>query len=547
MREIFSNAAVTRLAQSLTDSELVLTVESTANFPVPVVGDEYFALTVSGACNNSVEVMRAVEICGDNCIRVDIRGWQETTPTAFSPGDLVYHSLTAYAAQNIIDRFQWYLGPFDEEPVADNDGNPLLEGHLYYNTVSKIVMVYDGEFWVPFHPLIAATVLETFTWVPLSPIAADAQLPWPDIYGQSPSDWELGNHGIELYINGTRMIQEIDDNILEGNYTIDYTLDEITTLDQIEIGDVVVAVVLLADDATVTSAYIQRTEVDSSAYGFVDLDPLMAADSDLLLPSQKAAKAYADGKVNWQNTWAAQVYQPNDMVVDGEYLAVANAVTAPTDRPAPQVTPATPPTYGHPSPSWATVANGNVVTVTSDFTLNTGGWIQTIKLAAMDVGTITQYTVEILDVTNPGAPIQLYQPQTVLNVINSEVELNIGDIYVDTAKDISVRLTYTGTTVVRDEEVAYWTGTIPAWASDVVGTIDIDGGGFTSSDDAYGIDILFQPGDDLNANWDYGPRPAAGSGGGGGGGGGSGTVHYVDTVAPQSNQGNDGDLWFVKE
>lgn len=41
-----------------------------------------------------------------------------------------------------------YLGAKAVDPTVDNDGNPLLTGALYWNTVSSIMKVYTGSAWV---------------------------------------------------------------------------------------------------------------------------------------------------------------------------------------------------------------------------------------------------------------------------------------------------------------------------------------------------------------------------------------------------------------
>lgn len=41
-----------------------------------------------------------------------------------------------------------YLGAKAVDPTLDNDGNPLLAGELYFNTVSSSMKVYTGAFWV---------------------------------------------------------------------------------------------------------------------------------------------------------------------------------------------------------------------------------------------------------------------------------------------------------------------------------------------------------------------------------------------------------------
>jgi hypothetical protein len=41
----------------------------------------------------------------------------------------------------------FYLGPKSSDPTTDNEGNPLVAGTLYFNTSSNVVRVYNGTFW----------------------------------------------------------------------------------------------------------------------------------------------------------------------------------------------------------------------------------------------------------------------------------------------------------------------------------------------------------------------------------------------------------------
>jgi len=41
-----------------------------------------------------------------------------------------------------------YLGSKTSDPTVDNDGNPLLEGALYWNSTAKIMKAYDGSAWL---------------------------------------------------------------------------------------------------------------------------------------------------------------------------------------------------------------------------------------------------------------------------------------------------------------------------------------------------------------------------------------------------------------
>jgi len=50
---------------------------------------------------------------------------------------------------NIYDQFDdRYLGSKTSAPTLDNDGNALLEGALYWNSVSKVMYVFNGTSWI---------------------------------------------------------------------------------------------------------------------------------------------------------------------------------------------------------------------------------------------------------------------------------------------------------------------------------------------------------------------------------------------------------------
>ncbi|TFH85273.1 hypothetical protein EQG41_18340 [Billgrantia azerbaijanica] len=51
------------------------------------------------------------------------------------------------AAQSYDDFDDRYLGPKSSEPTTDNDGNPLQEGALYWNTTTKKLRIHDGSAW----------------------------------------------------------------------------------------------------------------------------------------------------------------------------------------------------------------------------------------------------------------------------------------------------------------------------------------------------------------------------------------------------------------
>ena len=52
------------------------------------------------------------------------------------------------AAGSLVDFEKRYLGGKDSDPVLDNQGEALLSGALYYNTVTEIMRLYNGVAWI---------------------------------------------------------------------------------------------------------------------------------------------------------------------------------------------------------------------------------------------------------------------------------------------------------------------------------------------------------------------------------------------------------------
>ena len=53
------------------------------------------------------------------------------------------------ATESIFDQFgDQYLGPKASDPTVDNDGDPLTEGDIYFNTTDDVLKFYSGTAWV---------------------------------------------------------------------------------------------------------------------------------------------------------------------------------------------------------------------------------------------------------------------------------------------------------------------------------------------------------------------------------------------------------------
>ena len=81
------------------------------------------------------------------------------------------------AAAAMLDAFDdRYLGSFTVDPTTDNDGQPLLDGALYYNTVNNVLKVYDvsSVMWYTIPQVQLSTLLD----VQLTSVTTGDVLTW---------------------------------------------------------------------------------------------------------------------------------------------------------------------------------------------------------------------------------------------------------------------------------------------------------------------------------------------------------------------------------
>jgi hypothetical protein len=66
----------------------------------------------------------------------------------------------AAEAENAADNFDdVYLGSKPSDPTVDNDGDPLVEGQLYWNNVGNNLRIYDGASWQAYSAAAGMTAL----------------------------------------------------------------------------------------------------------------------------------------------------------------------------------------------------------------------------------------------------------------------------------------------------------------------------------------------------------------------------------------------------
>lgn len=151
MALIFSNNALSKLAQTLSSGQTTLTVQAGtgALFPSPSGGD-YFKLTVEDRRTQQIEIMHCTGRLGD--VLTVVRGQEDMTAQNFLVGATVSNRFTRDTPTAILEEVPnanpLFLGAFATAPTTDNDGNTLTVGMWYFNTVDSRVYYWTGASWV---------------------------------------------------------------------------------------------------------------------------------------------------------------------------------------------------------------------------------------------------------------------------------------------------------------------------------------------------------------------------------------------------------------
>lgn len=131
-----NNANITTVGQNIAD---VNTVASISADVTATAGNNANITTVAGVISN----VNTVASISGNVTTVASISSDVTTAATISP------SITTVAtnASSITYFADTYLGPKSTDPTVRNDGSPLEEGDLYFNTVTNAMNVYSGTSW----------------------------------------------------------------------------------------------------------------------------------------------------------------------------------------------------------------------------------------------------------------------------------------------------------------------------------------------------------------------------------------------------------------
>jgi len=143
--------SVTLVASAGTDNIAIVgakTIQRTTDF---VTGGDFFANTLNDELDAQTIFSQQVAETAERSLKAPV-----TDPTTINmtlPAKTArankYLSFDANGNPSVSEAFaDAYIGGASVNPTADNSGNPLTEGDLYFNTVSNEMRVYDGANWV---------------------------------------------------------------------------------------------------------------------------------------------------------------------------------------------------------------------------------------------------------------------------------------------------------------------------------------------------------------------------------------------------------------
>jgi hypothetical protein len=173
----------------------------------------------------------------------------------------------AASYDNFDDRF---LGPKAAQPSNDNDGDPILAGALYFNTVSNTMYVYNGTTWQEVAPVNYGATFTTFT-------ATAGQTSFSVAY-------DIGY--VTVYLNGVKLLAGTDFTATTGSTVVLSTAAALNDIvDIVAFGTFTVADAL--DQSQADARYLQVSN------DFSDLNSAATARTNLGVAIGTDVQAYS--------------------------------------------------------------------------------------------------------------------------------------------------------------------------------------------------------------------------------------------------------------
>jgi hypothetical protein len=168
-------------------------------------------------------------------------------------GSATAAAASAAAAEAAYDSFDdRYLGSKSTPPTLDNDGNALLTGALYWNTVSNIMFVWNGAAWAS---ISSAAEIYRYRF---NASGGETSVSGVDSNGATLS-YLVGKE--QVYLNGILLVRTTDYTATNGS--------SITSLAALTSGDILEVITFtsfeVANAVTATDFTISQNNQDTMA------------------------------------------------------------------------------------------------------------------------------------------------------------------------------------------------------------------------------------------------------------------------------------------
>ncbi len=171
---------------------------ATKNYIDTIFGSTASAAASASAAAASASAALASELAASSSASAASGSASSASSSAISA------SSSAASAATSLDQFEdQYLGAKTSNPTVDNDGNPLITGALYFNTVANEMRVYTGSTWIAAGSAVNGTSKrQTFT-------ATASQTTFTVTGG-----YDAGY--ADVYLNGAKLVNGTDVTVSSG-------------------------------------------------------------------------------------------------------------------------------------------------------------------------------------------------------------------------------------------------------------------------------------------------------------------------------------------
>lgn len=111
--------------------------------------------------------------------------------------------------------FKYYIGAYYTPPASDPNGDALVPGCLYYDLTNNMMMVWDGDEWLPFIVAAPADLVEFHYY---AKDQGQTLFGGIDIFGKTPSSLNTSVCNVNVFLNGVRLTENLDWHVVDGDH-----------------------------------------------------------------------------------------------------------------------------------------------------------------------------------------------------------------------------------------------------------------------------------------------------------------------------------------